>query len=206
MAHYSLTENKCFIHVPKTAGVSITTVVYNNIVDITQVQKVRDKNNLPRNGWSDNHYTYEQVIETFDTLDIPHKKDMVFFGLIRNPWDRMVSLYKHRLRKQKYNTPEDSALLAQGFEPWLLNTQHRADKYLTKLPQLKWFEGCPNKKLLKFEELNDKTISSLIGHEVKLPRQNVGSNHNEYDSFHTETTRDFIANHFAEDIAWGDYK
>lgn len=206
MAHYSLTENKCFIHVPKTAGVSITIVVYKHIDGITQVQKVRDKNNLPRNGWSDNHYTYQQVIETFDKLNIPYKKDMVFFGLIRNPWDRMVSLYKHRLRKQKYNTPEDSALLAQGFEVWLLNTQHRADKYLTRFPQLKWFEGCKNKRLLKFEDLNDENISQLIGHSVKLPKQNVGSGHNEYNSFHTSITKDFIAEHFLPDIKWGNYK
>ena len=206
MAHYSLTENKCFIHVPKTAGVSITSVIKCNIADITQVQKVRDDNKLPRNQWSDNHYTYQQVIETFDILNIPYQKDMGFFGLIRNPWDRMVSLYKHRLRKQKYNSPEDSALVEQGFEAWLLNTQHRADKYLTKLPQLSWFDGCTNKRLLKFEELNDQTISTLIGYNISLSRINVGSDHNEYPSYHNNTTRDFIAEHFAPDIKWGNYE
>jgi len=204
MAHYSPSLNVCFVHVPKTAGVSITKGLTQGIPDLVQVQKIRDRNKLPRNGWSDNHYTVPQIIETFDHLGI-ERKGMTYFGVIRNPWHRMVSLFKHRLRKQKYNTPEDSKLLAEGFKPWLLGTQHRADKILTVKPQLEWFDNAPIKSVVMFEQLSDDWISTVVDKSVTLGRHNTGSGQTDYMSYYDKQTYDFVARNFAKDIEWGGY-
>ena len=119
-------------------------------------------------------------------------------------------MYLHRLRKPKYNTPEDNRVLARGFEYWLCNTRHRADKHITKRPQLDWFDGCENPQLICQSKLNTtwlKEVSNTPLMEGTLPIKHTSNKSiDSYDHYHTEVTVDFISEVFEKDIEWGNYK
>ena len=165
----------------------------------------------PRSGWDDNHYYYTITMATlhnqmqgvdFDNFNV--------FGVIRNPFDRMVSMYLHRLRKPKYNTADDNRVLARGFEHWLCNTRHRADKHITKRSQLEWFDGCEDPHLICQSKLNTewlKKVTNTQTMEGALPvKHTSGKDVSCYDHYHTEVTVDYISEHFARDIEWGNYR
>jgi hypothetical protein len=211
MAHFSLDKKFIFIHVPKTGGVAILDYL-NRVKDIQKVQDIRDAMGKPRSGWDDNHYYYSTTMDTlwahYDYMETFN--DFTVFGVIRNPFDRMVSMYLHRLRKPKYNTADDNRVLARGFEYWLCNTRHRADKHITKRCQMEWFDNCVNPELICQSQLNTewlKKVSNTPLMEGALPLKHTsGKSISSYDHYHTEVTVDFISEHFARDIEWGDYR
>lgn len=209
MSHFSLKKQFIFIHVPKTGGVAMLDYL-NRVSDIQKVQDLRDDLGYKRSGWDDNHYYYSTTIDTlamvypevvFDEFEV--------FGVIRNPFDRMVSMYLHRLRKPKYNTVADQKVLDKGFEYWLLNTAHRADKHITTRSQLEWFDGCMNPELICQSKLNTKwlkRVSNTPVMEGALPVKHTSNvAHNQYDHYHSKDTIDFISEVFARDIEWGGY-
>ena len=204
VSHYSVKHNFIFIHVPKTGGVSILRYL-DKVKDLVKVQDLRDKAGHQRTGWDDNHYTFETTVES-----IPEQGwNPSIFGVVRNPFDRMVSMYTHRQRKKKYNTPEDQKVVDKGFEYWLLNTQHRADKVITKLPQMTWFDGCDHAQIIKNEELNTKWLKKVSNTEEfkhKLEKHHKSQvDHSKYANYHTKNTIEHIEHYFARDIEWGDY-
>ena len=211
MSHFSLTKKFIFIHVPKTGGVAILHYL-KMLRDLQKIQDLRDELGEPRSGWDDNHYYYNTTMKTLNDLygGIHDFKDFNVFGVIRNPFDRMVSMYLHRLRKPKYNTPADQKVLDQGFEYWLLNTNHRADKYITTRSQLEWFDGCDNPNLICQSELNTKWLkeaSNTQTMEGSLPVKHTSSTPASlYYQYHTPDTVAFVEEVFARDVAWGNYQ
>lgn len=211
MSHFSLKNKFIFIHVPKTGGVAILDYL-RRTKDIQQVQDIRDELGFRRSGWDDNHYYYSTTINTLTEIygDIHDFKDFTTFGVIRNPFQRMVSMYLHRLRKPKYNTDADQKVLNRGFEYWLLNTQHRADKHITTRPQMEWFDTCIDPQIICQSKLNTKwlkKVSSTESMEGSLPVKHTSNKPIEsYDHYHTTETVDYIEKVFARDIEWGNYK
>ena len=210
MSHFSLKNEFIFIHVPKTGGVAALDYL-NRVKDIKKVQDLRDELQYERTGWDDNHYYYETTIDTLNEVypDTDFSKFSVF-GVVRNPFQRMVSMFLHRQRKPKYNTPEDQQVLNQGFEFWLLNTKHRADKHITTRSQLEWFDGCGVADIICQSKLNTewlKQVSNTPKMKATLPVKHTSNIPIEtYDDYHTEQTVKFIEEVFARDIAWGGYK
>ena len=210
MSHFSLNKKFIFIHVPKNGGVAMLDYL-KRVKDLQKVQDLRDNMGKPSTGWDDNHYYYTITMATlhnqFQHVDFDN---FSVFGVIRNPFQRMVSMYLHRLRKPKYNTAEDNRVLARGFEYWLCNTRHRADKHITKRPQLDWFDGCENPQLICQSKLNTswlKEVSNTPLMEGKLPIKHTSNKSiDSYDHYHTEVTVDFISEVFQKDIEWGSYK
>lgn len=206
MSHFSLEKQFIFIHVPKTGGVAMLDYL-NRVKDIKKVQDIKDSIGVPRSGWDDNHYYYSTTLKTLNFVyrDTDFSTFKVF-GVIRNPFDRMVSMYLHRLRKPKYNTDQDKAVLSKGFEYWLLNTQHRADKHITKRCQMEWFDGCDNPHIINQNELNTswlKQVSNTPDLKADLPVKHTSDKpHASYDQYHTQTTVDYIKQTFARDIEW----
>jgi len=172
MAWFSEKLNICFVHVPKTAGVSISSVLKKNIDDLQSVQQLRNTNGYPEERWNNNHTLGPNILKTFEKCHINYD-NMLFFGVIRNPWNRMVSLYEHRKRNKRYNTKNDMKLLDKGFNKWLFNTTHFSDKILTKKPQIDWFESLPNTKIIKFENLSSNIIGDIINQNISLPKNNA---------------------------------
>jgi hypothetical protein len=204
VSHYSVKRNFIFIHVPKTGGVAVLKYL-NPVKDLVKVQDLRDAAGVPRSGWDDNHYSYKTTMESIPDIEW----NPIVFGVVRNPFDRMVSMFTHRQRKKKYNTPEDQKVVDKGFEYWLLNTKHRADKMITTVPQMSWFDECDNPQIIKNEELNTnwlKDVTSTTDFKHGLERVHKSQvDHSKYSKYHTKNTIEHIEHYFARDIEWGNY-
>ena len=213
MSHISIKHNFIFIHVPKNAGVTILKCLNPSVSDIVKIQDIRDRLGAQRTGWDDNHYLYKTTISTIRMPDSGVSQILdnnpTVFGVIRNPYKRMVSLYYHRLRKPQYNEPKDNQCLEKGFEHWLLNTTHRSDHILTKKNQLDWFDGADNPQIIKHEDLNEnwlKTVSNTTDHDYKFGNHNISNkDHSKYLGMHTPKTIEHIKQYFDRDIQWGNY-
>lgn len=181
------------------------------VPDLVKTQDLRDAMGFERTGWDDNHYSYATTLNTlrrqYPTINFDTFNSMSVFGVIRNPWDRMVSMFLHRQRKPKYNTAKDQQVLNRGFEYWLLNTEHRADKEITKRAQLEWFDHCDNCTLIKQDDLNTqwlKAVSNTSDIDGSLPVKHTSNKPiSTYDQYHSEATVDYIGNVFKRDIEWG---
>ena len=211
MSHFSLTKKFIFIHVPKTGGVAMLDYL-KRIKDLQKLQDLKDELGDERTGWDDNHYYYNTTLKTLLDLygGVHDFKDFSVFGVVRNPYERMVSMYLHRLRKPKYNTEADNIVLSQGFEHWLLNTQHRADKHITTRPQMEWFDDCENPKIICQSKLNTKwlkKVSNTPTMDASLPIKHTSNKPiDTYYHYHTAKTVDFVKEVFARDIEWGNYE
>lgn len=150
MSIYSLKKKLLFIHVPKNAGTSVRASLNKAVPDMVSFDdsyvQWRKETNARREPAYANHFPYWRIQQLIleAKLDVP-LRDMTSFMVVRNPWERMVSLYRHRLRKLDWdyegkprNTELDKKVARAGFVPWLLKTPHEGDSILTRQTQLSW--------------------------------------------------------------------
>lgn len=192
-----------FVHVPKTGGLSISASL----------------------GGKD------KKISTHTPLKCVPKGNRFAFGFMRNPWARMVSLYRFMCQKSFKRTDnfDQDAIRKMGFkkwlmdddffmqeddhpqgEPWVMKTHWRRDENkdlppMQRRPQMWWLEGCDY--IGHFEDFPDSFDRAcyLAGIQARsLPHVNKtkgGTWHNEYD----EESKEFVAHHFKPDIIYGGY-
>lgn len=191
-------ENFIFVHVPKTAGQSVA---------------------LALGGKT-------QAIPTHTPLRCVEKGGRFAFGFVRNPWARMVSLYRFMCQKPFRRTDnfDQQAIRDMGFarwlmddrfymqedherpgEAWVMRTHWRGDGNtdlppMQRRPQMWWLEGCD--VIGQVEHLARDFAVCCARSGLPLPRLHRinttqgGDWRREYD----DATRDFVAEHFAPDI------
>ncbi len=187
-----------FVHVPKTGGQSVAMALGGKT----------------------------QSMATHTPLRCVEKGDRFAFGFARNPWERMVSLYRFMCQKPFRNTDnfdqemtrrigfkrwlmEDEFFMQEDRhptgEPWVMRENWRGDGAtdlppMQRRPQMWWLRGCDF--IGRFENLpaDFAKACSMAGlQSTGLPHINATTGGNwraEYDA----ETRDFVAEHFAEDI------
>lgn len=195
-----------FIHIYKTAGLSVT--------DALMPFAVRA---VPENKWQRLAHRVSRKIQSiisFDPESFPrHTKaselieaigrktfDSYFsFAFVRNPWDWQVSLY-HYMRKSTYHHQHEFSKSFAGFDDyirWRCENEVRFQKdfiYSAEGELLVDFVG----KLENIE--NDfNTICSRIGVTATLPKLNV-SNTVPYQQFYNEETQELVRRAFEPDI------
>ena len=94
-------------------------------------------------------------------LSIMPKGDKSAFGFVRNPWDRMVSLYSYL--SQKMMRPQEMAyqcrVADKGFKWWLLEDEYFIERVapgllpLQRRSQMWWLDGCDF--IGRFENIDD---------------------------------------------------
>ena len=159
-----------FVHIFKTGGSSITTW-YNKYIN----NKILDEHY--------NHY-YLSVIENPAPIS---------FVVIRNPWDRVVSMYFHNCKYLKnFNTNFDNFVLYE------MKTMFVGGQTLST-PQIRWTENVTH--LLRFENLEKdfKIIQDIFQCYEPLPLKKK-SNREHYRTYYKEETRQAVAEMFKEDI------
>lgn len=202
-----------FVHVAKAAGTSI----WKNL------GMTKDDRGI---------FTILQLEEMIDEHKfISYKK----FTVVRNPWDRMVSLYEYRKKEghETYIYGSDD----YTFKEWLMNPVVKGlrdekilfdtDFYKTHfeylgmewyrihkhwLPQLNMISSKDDEILvdivLEFENLeNDwNELSKLAGKELTpLARHNVTKKKN-YRDYYDEETKDYVSKLYIKDIEAFDYE
>lgn len=179
----SLKYNLLFVHIPKTAGTSIRKVM--SAAD----RKFLD---LP-------HLTLEE----YYTFLHPDFFERIFkFAIVRNPWDRAVSLYHfHKSESFRLSDPERyAAAINMSFRQFL-------DHSGFMLQQLPWISlddgvGIDVDYVGRFENLigTMRTISEESGlPSTTLPHINF-TIHPPFSTYYNDYTRGVIAEKCEEDI------
>jgi hypothetical protein len=181
--HKGKGRNYVFIHISKTAGTSIVDVI----------GKPFRK-----------HLTVKDVINV-----IGQKKwDQAYkFTVIRNPWDKVVSQYKHAIKMNSNNM----AIKRIEFKDWVACTYGepkdpfyygRAQMFF---PQVEWLKNYQGKidvdKIIRFENLNEgiNEVFETLAIESNLPHLNETYKTN-YRDFYDEESIQIITEWFHEDI------
>ncbi|MEE8234249.1 MAG: sulfotransferase family 2 domain-containing protein, partial [Gammaproteobacteria bacterium] len=210
------------IHVPKNAGTSIRASLKKaygpDWVDFEGIDKALRKERHPAYA---NHYPYwyMQKMLLKGHRVIEPLQDCTKAMVVRNPWERMVSLYFHRMKKLYWavdgkprNDLESIACAEKGFTSWLLNTPHPGDHILTRKSQVSWGKGISQEFVIDhvlrqeniakdFENLcNLKGIPHhTLGHILK-----GGGQSRDYRKHYSEVAIWHVDHYFKEDIErWG---
>lgn len=182
------TNSYIFVHVPKTGGQSITAALVDGAKEV--------KKHAP--------------------LYAAERRGRFAFGFVRNPWARMVSLYRFHCQKMQIQGDNYSRYetIKMGFKAWALTDKfymkedsNRNVLPLQRRPQLWWLEGADF--IGRFENIEEDfaRIVALAGVVGPLPLGHInatrgGDWRDEYD----EESLAFVAEHFAPDIERFGYK
>ncbi len=155
-------------------------------------------------------------------LDEDLRRNRFAFGFVRNPWDRMVSVYAFLCSKK--NKPGESLRYQQeirehGFRRWLLEGAfYQQQDQLWQTPglepiqrrsQMFWLEGCDFIGRVETVEEDFARIRDRIDLRQgwlrriwgtpEMPHKNR-SQRAQYRDYYDSETRDFVAQHFEPEI------
>ena len=189
-----------FIHIPKNAGRSVWEMMEKQYPDTRKIAwghaRLKD---APKK--------YRKKLNKYTT-----------FAIVRNPWDRMVSLY-HFLYQQKksfmcYDGVErpTSIIPELGFEKWLLGygkVAHRTQRLITtQTPQLDWLIVNHQMKcdiIVRFETLYEDLHKVIEFDNEDFPCKHK-SKRGQYQDMYNDKTDAFIRKHFKKDIEYFGYQ
>lgn len=179
-----------FIHIPKTGGTSIEDA----LVDETSECK--------KDMWDErirttplNHLTMQEMLAG-EFIDLPTAKSYFKFCVVRNPWSRVVSEISY--------TP--SLFAGDTFSEKVASLCEIKNHGNHMRPQVDFVRnqyGIEMDMIGRFESLeaNFKRACTAIGlpSTIQLQHKNK-SNHNEYQSYYDDQTRELVAVKYKEDI------
>lgn len=178
-----------FIHINKTAGTSIGNAI-----------------GLPIK----HHQTAHEVIARIgkDKWNRAYK-----FTLVRNPWDKVVSHYEYRRKRNKTGLADRDI----SFSDWVKKTYgpdkdpHYYNNPKAFQPQVEWLKDDEGRISIdyigKFETINEdfEQIKTAIGIDAQLPHLNA-SKRAGYQDYYDDETRAIVADWFREDIELFGYR
>ena len=185
-------ENRLtFVHIGKCGGISLT-----NLID----EKFNTTYSAVR------HDTYDELPEEW--------KDCVFC-IIRNPFDRLLSLYHFSIKKyEKRNQQDRLKILEKGFENYVMNefdtTWYGEIGGWRDLTQSKYFPTDKEKmQVLRLENLNEDWRKFCMENNLpyyEIGRANTTRQNNSYREHYTDRMIEIVKDKWAEDIRLGDYE
>ena len=180
--------NLAFIHIPKNAGRSIE-------------QAMRAKWPCKRVGQG--HSTLSQVKNKTKGLET--------FAVVRNPFERMVSLYFFILQKKKHSTNRKGKRVSinkireMGFSKWLRKCgELTGGRVFTEAPQVSWLRVDGKIKvdyIFRYENLGEL---KRIG--IELEEHAHKSKHGHYSEYYDDKARMFVEDKFRKDLNTFGYK
>jgi hypothetical protein len=191
-----------FVHVPKTGGSSI------DLMFDTQVPDARRVPDRQR------HAPYGRLLNAE-----PELADYWSFGLVRNPWARMVSWWTmiHTIfDRADAGNPKAIAKIRNEPTVWLKHEEfrHDFDKFVLEAPAKNPKVGRPQIKTLS---AGDRTVDFIgrlenFADDITVIRERLGlpvvdplphtnrSRHGDYRDYYNDTTRDRVAEDYALDV------
>lgn len=197
-----------FIHVQKTAGLSIEAVLKQRFPDC--------------HHW---HGRHGHASDGIAEIGLERWRQHYSFAFVRNPWDRLVSWYAmiererarlpwySRWRKAPFRTLlwNEVVAKASNFEEFIerctdvvMDGGSRKSFAFNQIDYLTGPDGSLAVDFVgRFETLAEdaaKVFAHLGLADAALPQRNASS-HEHYSSWYTPRTRDIVAKRFARDIA-----
>lgn len=192
-----------FIEVPKTGSTSIRSIIGHPKKPHLNIQEIKTKfyeELMPEN--------FGFLRQFFKKRNIEAQWNSYFkFGFVRNPWDRVVSLY---LRKEGIQLADKMSFTE--FVYWIENSSDTSIHPSKHKNQLDWFLDEKGNIAVdfigKFENLESdwKIIANKLGIEAQLPHSNKNREKKKhYTEYYTDELRDIISNKFKTDINYFGY-
>jgi len=197
----SLQKRFLFVHIPKTAGNSIQSVLRDYSEDqLIALRKEQD--GIERFGLRSTKYK----IKKHSTLNEYHRalgeeqfRDLYKFTCVRNPWDRMVSYYFTPTQNpETWNRKKFREIISKALS-------------LADYLRLDNGEGDPFANvdcIMRFENLADefRAVCDTIGiPPPALPRYNRSSR-DHYSKYYDDELREFVGARFAAEIERFNYR
>ena len=201
ITRWTLNRDIIFVHVPKCGGKSVWNALHPNL---------RNK-----------HGKVPTHLPLFCT-DYP--ENAFTFGFVRNPWERMVSMYHYMCQRPRnvgdnYNK---TMLNNMGFKKWLLEFNYHyylnkqqpitnkwgvpLDVPIQKRSQMHWLDGCVF--ICRFETFEaDLNEAARLGGFKLNPLKHINSSkHKHYTEYYDDEAIAFIEEHFSREIKRFGYK
>jgi hypothetical protein len=172
-----------FIHINKNAGTSI----------LTSFNKKKF------------HLTVEELTELLGERTL---KECIKFAIIRNPYDRVVSQYKHRVKTNQSNLMSENIDLNKWVE--LTFSQNYNGKYRDKkrmfLTQLKWLRDKNGAwrvdEILMFDNLKNDFNKFCEKYSFKARLNHENKSNSIYSDSLNQSSKVIIYNYFKEDFLY----
>ncbi|PYL30524.1 MAG: hypothetical protein DMF45_02205 [Verrucomicrobia bacterium] len=207
-------RHKCiFVEVPKTGSSSIRAIIGKSPkphMDLSEIKKVMET------CWTPYDELKHRILEYLYLLRSKRRcaeigrqqfNSYFKFGFVRNPWDRVVSLYERTEPLQM----KDKMSFDQ-FVNWI---QYSSSTCIHSSPhryQLDWFVDASGKILAdfigKFERLETDWafVAQKLGIAESLPHKRANPRSRHYTEYYDNRTREIITKKFKVDIDYFGYE
>jgi hypothetical protein len=182
MSAYEHNKQVTFVHIPKNAGTSVIRWM-EAFGDVTK--------------YKSEHYTAQ-------TMKVLYPESKTTFTVVRNPWDRVVSMYHFvqahmALMKERYGI-YDGSITFDSYCRFGIHSDSLAFWYRPTSNQVEWFNDNID-HVLHYENLDKEfdVIRTIYNSRVPLPRLNT-TTHDDYRSYYTNSTRNIIGDLFEDDV------
>lgn len=191
----SLQKRFLFVHIPKTAGNSIQSVLRDYSEDeLVALRKEQD--GIERFGLRNPNYKVKKhstLSEYYDALGDEQFRKLYKFTCIRNPWDRMVSYYFTPTQNPEiWNRKKfrETICKAVSVADYLRLDSHEADPFANV--------NC----IMRFENLADdfRAVCAGIGISPPALPQYNRSTREHYSKYYDDELRELVRTRFAAEI------
>lgn len=194
-----------FIHIPKTAGVSLVHAMLTQVLGYETSGRIKD---LPRGvvkrfslGERQKHKKANQYVPS----DISREQWNKYykFAFVRNPWDKVVSEY-HWRKTQKDTGPEEFDVFVEHCKN-RVNGSRKGVYWIHAQPQVSFVTNQKGKVIVddifRFEELDSaiRSLNKQLNTSLKMKRHNA-SRHKNYRKYYNEKTKEMVYNLYRDDI------
>ena len=195
-----------FIRIPKNASTSM----YSHLGDFNLIHKHEKifhdslfRNKIYRSWFSTSHAKPDEIFKVFGRM----VRDYMSFAIVRNPFDRAVSMFQFAKENQLgdlYNHSND--ITFKNFcEIMQENHANNTKDFIGIHQQVEWLNGAfqPN-FILRFENLKNDFKEMLDACEIKhitadIPHEN-SSKRSDYKDYYNYKTQKIIEKIFEKDI------
>ena len=204
----SLKHNFLFIHIPKTGGNSIQKILEqfseDKIVKLYGFQDGEKRFSIKNPVFP---YHKHSTLREYKKL-LPNEKytPLLKFTVVRNPWERMVSLYfSPHAGRTKFNLKVFETVIQKA-----QTLEHFVDSR-------SWVEKIMGKNILKSSEINRFIRFENLEQEFKVLCSELGlgnlplaklnaSNKKDYQEYYTHHLKKIVANKFKNEIEFFKYR
>ena len=184
-----------FIATEKTGCTS----VYNSLENIDDTKKIIG-NLVPKDR---NNYLYSKHTSCSEfTNNHSDFNDYFKFAFVRNPWDRVVSWYNFSMKIK--NSDKDRNITGKDFLSFILEFQNIWGN--EQQNQYNFTKCCDF--IGRYENLQKDF--DIICDKIKIPQQQLPhknkTKHKHYTEYYDEETKQIVAERFAKDIEYFNYK
>lgn len=198
-----------FVHIPKTGGTALALALEARAraddIMVGDTPKARARRGRLKGVVTAGRLWKHSGLREAAGLVTPEDlRDLFIFTLVRNPWDRAVSLY-HWLRAQQFEHPQVTLAKTLTFSEFIhhprLVTALAGHPYGSYLRSADGREHCSLFIRLEHFDADVKPLEAHLGFALApLPRANASQRPRDYRGFYSDADADHLAQLCAEDI------